>query len=67
MMHSAYMIHSENIGRTTGSIYSINQLINQSIKIYVAPLLDQDPYSEVLPTQAKRKSTVLIDYPLYWS
>jgi len=27
--------------------------INQSIKIYTAPL--QDPYSEALPTQAKRK------------
>ena len=26
---------------------------NQSIKIYIAPL--QDPYSEVLPTQAKQK------------
>src|SRR6218665_1153517 len=31
-----------------------NQLFNQSVKIYVAPL--QDTYSEALPTQAKRKS-----------
>src|SRR6218665_1097158 len=30
--------------------------INQSIKIYIAPL--QDTYSEALPTQAKRKGTV---------
>src|SRR6218665_3038347 len=30
---------------------------NQSIKIYIAPL--QDPYSEALQTQAKRKRTVL--------
>jgi len=30
---------------------------NLSIKIYIAPL--QDPYSEALPTQAKRISTVL--------
>ena len=30
--------------------------INQSIKIYLAPL--QDTYSEALPTQAKRKRTV---------
>ena len=30
--------------------------INQSIKIYIAPL--QDTYSEALPTQAKRKRTV---------
>jgi len=29
----------------------------QSIKIYIAPL--QGPYSEALPTQAKRKRTVL--------
>ena len=31
--------------------------INQLIKIYIAPL--EDPYSEALPTQAKRKRTVL--------
>ena len=31
-------------------------LVNQSIKIDIAPL--PDPYSEVLPTQAKRKRTV---------
>src|SRR6218665_4228116 len=31
--------------------------INQSIKIYIAPL--QDTYSEALLTQAKRKRTVL--------
>src|SRR6218665_3518037 len=31
--------------------------INQSIKIYIAPL--QDPCSEVLPTQAKQKRTVV--------
>jgi len=31
--------------------------IKQSIEIYIAPL--QDPYSEALPTQAKRKRTVL--------
>ena len=30
------------------------QSINQSIKIYIAPL--QDTYSEALPTQAKRKN-----------
>ena len=30
--------------------------INQSVKIYIAPL--QDTYSEALPTQAKRKRTV---------
>jgi len=30
----------------------IGFLINQSIKIYIAPL--QEPYSEALPTQAKR-------------
>ena len=29
--------------------------INQSIKIYIAPL--QDLYSEALPTQAKRKTS----------
>jgi len=34
-----------------------SQSINQSIKIYIAPI--QDPYSEALPTQAKRKRTVL--------
>ena len=33
------------------------KLINQSIKIYIAPL--QDPYSEALLTQAKQKRTVL--------
>jgi len=31
-------------------------IINQLIKIFIVPL--QDPYSEVLPTQAKRKRTV---------
>ena len=31
--------------------------INQSVKIYIVPL--QDTYSEVLPTQAKWKRTVL--------
>jgi len=31
--------------------------INQSVKIYIAPL--QDTYSEALQTQAKRKRTVL--------
>jgi len=31
-------------------------LINQSIKIYIVPI--QDPYSEALPTQAKRKRTL---------
>jgi len=30
---------------------------NRLIKIYIAPL--QDPYSEALPIQAKRKRTVL--------
>src|SRR6218665_1776344 len=30
--------------------------INQSVKIYIAPL--QDTYSEALPTQAKRKRRV---------
>jgi len=43
---------------------SINQSINQSIKqaskqaikMYIAPL--QDPYSEALPTQAKRKRSL---------
>ena len=34
----------------------IVQRLNQSIKIYIAPL--QDTYSEALPTQAKRKRTV---------
>src|SRR6218665_682953 len=36
---------------------SRTQVINQSIKIYITPL--QDPYLEGLPTQAKRKRTVL--------
>jgi len=36
--------------------YSFEHRI-QSIKIYIAPL--QDPYSEALPTRAKRKTTVL--------
>jgi len=44
---------------------SINESINQSIKIYIAPLQSikiyiaplQDTYSEALPTQAKRKRT----------
>ena len=31
-------------------------LHNQSIKVYKAPL--QDPYSEVLPTQTKRKRSL---------
>ena len=39
------------------SYTGVSFLINQSIKIYIAPL--QDPYSEVLLTQAKRKRTVL--------
>jgi len=36
---------------------SFQFLFYQSIKIYIAPL--QDPYSEVLPNQAKWKRTVL--------
>jgi len=36
---------------------SLMTSINYSIKIYITPF--QDPYSEVLPTQAKRKRTVL--------
>jgi len=36
---------------------SINQSVNQSIKIYIAAL--KDPYSEALPIQAKRNRTVL--------
>jgi len=36
---------------------NFNQSINQSIKNYIVPL--QDPYSEVLPIQAKQKRIVL--------
>src|SRR6218665_3046346 len=36
--------------------FSINQSINQSIKIYIAPL--QDTYSDALPTHAKRKRSL---------
>jgi len=32
--------------------------INQSVKIYIAPLQDTCAYSEALPTKAKRKRTV---------
>ena len=38
-------------------IMTLSQSINRAIKIYIASL--QDPYSEALPTQAKRKITVL--------
>ena len=43
------------IGENT-HYYHNSQSINQSIKIYIAPL--QDTYSEALPTQANRKKTV---------
>jgi len=36
----------------------------QSIRIYLAPL--QDPYSEALPTQAKRRRAVLKKMLWYW-
>ena len=39
-----------------GFTFTTNWSFNQSIKIYIAPL--KDPYSEALPTQAKRKRTV---------
>jgi len=44
-----------------GSDIIINgtQLINQSMKIYIAPL--KDPYSEALPTQAKRSSRSILE------
>jgi len=39
------------------SVEDVHVSINQLIKIYIAPL--QDSYSEALPTQAKRKRTVM--------
>jgi len=46
------------IPQTTISLHVKNAglSINQSIKIYIAPL--QDPYSDALPAQVKRKRTV---------
>ena len=41
---------------TSRNAATLNQSINQSIKIYIAPL--QDTYSEALPTQAKRKRSL---------
>ena len=40
-------------GRSFQTVGATNQPINQSIKIYIAPL--QGLYSEALPVQAKRK------------
>ena len=66
------IIGSQNNGKTRDCIVPITMsflnplfskqlrtfscFINQSVKIYIAPI--QDTYSEALPTQAKRKLTV---------
>src|SRR6218665_2234802 len=50
--------YSDAIPKYTSRLnLSISQSINQSVKIYIAP--SQDTYSEELPTQVKRKTTVL--------
>jgi len=50
------MYSAQFIGTASLVTLSTGQTFNQSIKIYIAPL--QDPYSEALPTQAKRKRTI---------
>ena len=52
MLIGRYLLLNWSIGTLTSFSH-----LNQSIKIYIAPL--QDAYSEALPTQAKQKRTVL--------
>src|SRR6218665_3156298 len=48
-----------NISYSDRHVTTSATLNNQSIKIYIAPF--PDPYSEALPTQARRKRTALVE------
>ena len=52
------MTHSDNYCKW------VTKSINQSIKIYIAPL--QDPYSEALPTQASLDKVVELRTGTVW-